>query len=92
MTTRVEANAFTPSSLTLSYNGKVPLDFSNIRRARRYSSNLSTMFRYLILIAVICASPLLSQTYHPFSVDVFFSPRGGCTEAIILNAAVERWF
>ena len=36
-----------------------------------------------LLIFLALAVPAVAQTFHPASVEVFFSPAGGCTDAIV---------
>ena len=37
----------------------------------------------LLLVLLLLAVPSVAQTFHPASVEVYFSPDGGCTEAIV---------
>ena len=34
-------------------------------------------------ILLLFAVPAVAQTFHPQSVEVYFSPNGGCTDAIV---------
>lgn len=37
----------------------------------------------LLLVLLLLAVPAVAQTFHPASVEVLFSPDGGCTDAIV---------